>query len=62
MRSKRVWWTGGAVVVVIVAFGLYWFQPWKLFTSKTVEDVLPSLDAPAAALTSPATPTGSCRR
>jgi len=28
------------------AFGLYWFQPWKLVTSKTVNEALPSVDAP----------------
>ncbi|WP_212826803.1 DM13 domain-containing protein [Catellatospora sp. TT07R-123] len=29
------------VVVLALAFGLYWFAPWKLFTGKTVNDAVP---------------------
>jgi hypothetical protein len=47
MWGKRVWLAGGAAAFVVVAFGLYWFQPWKLFTSKTVNDAAPVVDAPA---------------
>ena len=47
MRRKRVWAIGAAVVVILGAFGLYWFQPWKLFTSTTVHDVAPVVVAPA---------------
>jgi hypothetical protein len=32
---------GGVAAVVLVAAGAYWFQPWKLFTSKTVNDAVP---------------------
>ena len=39
----RVIWAAVAVVIVGGAFGLYWFQPWKLFTSKTVNEVLPTV-------------------
>ncbi len=39
----RVIWAAVAVVIVGGAFGLYWFQPWKLFTSKTVNEALPSV-------------------
>jgi hypothetical protein len=49
MRGKRVWLIAGGVFVVVVAFGLYWFQPWKLFTSKTVNDAAPVAEAPATA-------------
>ncbi len=35
---------GAAVVLVAVAAGLYWFQPWKLVTSKTVNDPVPVVD------------------
>jgi hypothetical protein len=42
---------GGAVAVLLVAAGLYWFQPWKLFTSKTVNDAVPTI----VAATPPAT-------
>jgi hypothetical protein len=40
MRSKVVRW-GLLAAVIVGAFGLYWFQPWKLFTSKTVNDAAP---------------------
>jgi hypothetical protein len=43
MRSRRpVIWTVLAVLLVGGGFGLYWFQPWKLFTSNTVNEVLPT--------------------
>jgi Electron transfer DM13 len=51
MRGNRMWLIGGAAavaVVAVVAFGLYWFQPWKLFTSQTVNDTAPLAAAPAA--------------
>jgi hypothetical protein len=43
--------TGVVVVVVAGAAGLYWFQPWKLFTSKTVNEAVPAVAAspPASA-------------
>src|SRR5215207_963115 len=50
MRRKVLRW-GLVAVVVAGALGLYWFQPWNLFTSKTVNDV-----APQIAATQPATP------
>lgn len=40
-----------AVLVVAVGgvgFGLYWFQPWKLWQDKTVEEALPGVVATAA--------------
>jgi len=37
--------TAAAIVVVTTALGLYWFQPWKLITSTTVNEALPSLTA-----------------
>jgi hypothetical protein len=45
-RNPLTW----VVVGVLAAggvFGLYWFQPWKLFTSKTVNETLPAIEAPA---------------
>jgi hypothetical protein len=30
-----------AISALVVALGLYWFQPWKLFTDTTVNDALP---------------------
>jgi hypothetical protein len=29
-------------VVALVAFGLHWFQPWKLFTTRTILDTPPA--------------------
>ncbi|KOU73281.1 electron transporter [Streptomyces sp. MMG1533] len=45
-RVRRVLtrpWVIGALVVVVVGagFGLYWFQPWKLWQDETVEEALP---------------------
>ena len=39
-RTKIIW---AAVTVVVIGggAGLYWFQPWKLFTSRTVNESLP---------------------
>lgn len=34
---------GGAIVVLaLVAFGLNWYQPWKLFTTRTIIDSPPA--------------------
>lgn len=52
----------GVLVLVFVAggLGLYWFQPWKLWQDRTVEEALPAAadtSAPAAAgTTAPAAP------
>ncbi|GAA1436394.1 DM13 domain-containing protein [Streptomyces thermospinosisporus] len=37
-----------AVAVAGVGFGLYWFQPWKLWQDETVQEALPAASAPAA--------------
>ncbi|HEY1175319.1 MAG TPA: DM13 domain-containing protein [Phytomonospora sp.] len=41
LARKPVAWAVSAVVVVAIAFGLFWFQPWKLWTSTTVDEDLP---------------------
>ncbi|MBD9701765.1 DM13 domain-containing protein [Streptomyces caniscabiei] len=45
------------VGVVVAGLGLYWFQPWKLWTDETVRETLPSatatVTAPASATASP---------
>jgi hypothetical protein len=43
----RLIWAAVALVVLGGAAGLYWFQPWKLFTSKTVNETLPTVAAPS---------------
>ena len=41
MRRRVI--TGGVIVVLaLAAFGLHWFQPWKLFTSRTIIDSPPA--------------------
>lgn len=40
-----------AALGVIAAFGLYWFQPWKLFTDNTITDEVPVVAARPAAST-----------
>jgi hypothetical protein len=47
----------GVVVVIVLALGMYLFQPWKLFTTTEVNEALPTsgqdLDASAARSASP---------
>ncbi len=45
-RNPMTWVLVGVLAAAGV-FGLYWFQPWKLFTSKTVNEALPAIEAPA---------------
>ncbi|GAA4304927.1 DM13 domain-containing protein [Streptomyces venetus] len=49
------------VVVAGVGFGLYWFQPWKLWQDETVEEALPQVvDTSAPPAVEPSrTPTAS---
>ena len=42
-------WPVAVVLVVAAVVGLYLFQPWKLFTNKTVNETLPVAQAPADA-------------
>ncbi len=44
LARKPLTWIVVALLVAGGGFGLYWFQPWKLFTSKTVNEALPSVD------------------
>nr|MDT0662523.1 DM13 domain-containing protein [Micromonospora sp. DSM 115978] len=48
LRSPLAW-TFVVVLGVAGAFGMYWFQPWKLVTDQTVDEALPSVEAPPAA-------------
>jgi hypothetical protein len=51
-------WAAIAALAVLVSFGLYWFQPWKLFTDTTVNDAL-TAPAPAASASVTAPESGS---
>jgi hypothetical protein len=57
---KRVLIAGLAAGLIGLALGLYWFQPWRLFTDTTVTETLsvPAAPTPSAAGT-PAVPTPS---
>ncbi len=45
LRPKFV--VSGLVIgSVLAGFGLYWFQPWKLFQDETVNEALPGVAAP----------------
>ncbi|WP_117211880.1 DM13 domain-containing protein [Allorhizocola rhizosphaerae] len=39
---RKVLLSGAIVVVILGGFGLYWFQPWKLFTSSRIDETAPA--------------------
>jgi hypothetical protein len=47
-----VTWVAVAVLAAVAAFGLYWFQPWKLVVDERVDEALTSVPAPSAASSS----------
>ncbi len=53
MSKRLLIWVTVVVVAAGGAFGLYWFQPWKLFTSKQVNDAVPVVAAPTASAPAP---------
>ncbi len=47
-RSRRNLVLGGGIAAIVVfSFAAYLFQPWALFTNKTVDEALPEATAPA---------------
>ncbi|MFE5572029.1 DM13 domain-containing protein [Amycolatopsis japonica] len=59
MKRKRVLAVVAAGLVVAVAAGLYWFQPWKLWVNETVQEALPVAETtaqPTTQATGSATP------
>lgn len=42
MRKRKVLRWGAIIVVIMGGFGLYWFQPWKLFTSSRIDETPPA--------------------
>jgi Electron transfer DM13 len=51
--AKPVTWVAVLVLGAGAAFGLYWFQPWRLFTDNTVNETLSTVAAaPSSAATS----------
>lgn len=62
MRSTRrryAFASAALVAALVVAFGLYWFQPWKLFTHSHVDEALPGYSTPSAAAATPGATTGT---
>ncbi|KFU78619.1 Electron transfer DM13 [Amycolatopsis lurida] len=57
MKRKRVLAVVAVGLVVAVAAGLYWFQPWKLWVNETVQEAAPVVAQPSAQPT--AQPSGS---
>ncbi|MER6197258.1 DM13 domain-containing protein [Streptomyces sp. NPDC001586] len=59
-RRRRPLLIGGAAVAAVgLAFGLYWFEPWKLWVEESVNEAAPSAAAapnPAASANPPAAP------
>ncbi|WP_030708819.1 DM13 domain-containing protein [Streptomyces sp. NRRL F-2580] len=59
-RRRRPLLIGGAAVAAAgLAFGLYWFEPWKLWVEESVHEAAPSVSAapnPAASANPPAAP------
>ena len=53
LLSKPLTWALIAVLGAGAAFGLYWFQPWRLVTDTTVSDDLAPVAAPSPMLSSP---------
>jgi Electron transfer DM13 len=54
VRGRRIIWVAlGSVVAVGVAFALYWFQPWKLWTNHRVNDALPAVATQPVAVPHP---------
>jgi hypothetical protein len=46
-RRTWIWLAAGAVLVVLAAVTLIWFQPQKLFYDNTVDEAIPTVSAPA---------------
>ena len=56
LEVMRLRWLVGGLVVVVLAVGGYWFEPWRLFTTREVDERLPvaaPADQPTMAPTTP---------
>jgi hypothetical protein len=64
MRRPRTgtWVAGAGALAVLAAGALYWFQPWRLFTTTVVQDVAPVVATAAPAAPTAPTPTASPAR
>ena len=49
----------GIILLIVLAVGAYLFQPWRLFTSSSVDEALPGPASQIAVAPSPASPTAT---
>src|SRR5690349_14559010 len=56
MRKRRILPAALLIAAIVVAVGLYLFQPWRIFTSSTVIEALPVAPAPASQSQGPTAP------
>ncbi len=52
MTRRSITWLVAVALAAGVAFGLYWFTPWRLFTDTTVNETLTAVSEPDAASSS----------
>jgi hypothetical protein len=43
--KRRILVVGAAVAAVVLVFGAFWFEPWRLFTDRTVDESIPDVQA-----------------
>jgi hypothetical protein len=48
LTRGRLVWAIVTVAAIAGAAGLYWFQPWRLFTNSTIDEALPSVAVPSS--------------
>ncbi|GLZ80973.1 hypothetical protein Afil01_57800 [Actinorhabdospora filicis] len=53
LARKPLTWVIIAVLIAGAGFGLYWFQPWRLWTASTAHDALPVVTASDSATPGP---------
>lgn len=58
-RRGRLWAAVAIAVTVVLAAGLYWLQPWKLWQDETVREALPAAALPTVSGAPAAAPGGA---
>jgi len=52
-RRRPLLWVAVPVLALVAGVGLYWFQPWKLVTDRTVNEQLATLPEPSSSVSLP---------